>query len=227
MEKHIYRYLKSLSDSDYQVVDGEPNIIGWEVKNEAGAFVGEIHDLLFDPETNAVRYLIIDLENNGMSLGNKKVMVPIGVAHLHTSDDEVVLPNIHIDQFGALPAYDENATTAATEVEIREVIGSPAALRIEEKIAELDQQQFYEHHHFNKNNFYRRGGTGQTYSGDRTTEKIEIHELIENSKAHDLHAATDQTGIGTHHNEGKRIDEKDQETDERSQDRSPFSTDER
>ena len=155
MEHHTYVQLKSLKESDFQIVEGEPNIIGWEVKNEANAYLGKVKDLLFEPESRAVRYLIVDLEDNGMNLGDKKVMIPIGIAHLHTSDDEVILPNVHVEQFNALPAYDENNTVPATEVQIREVIGSPAALRIEESISEFDQNQFYTHHHFDQDRFYQ------------------------------------------------------------------------
>ncbi|RZK41819.1 MAG: PRC-barrel domain containing protein [Pedobacter sp.] len=158
MEQRTYKALYSLNDYDYQIVDGEPNILGWKVKNESGAYIGKIYDLLFDADTNAVRYLVVDLDDNGMNLGDKKVMIPIGIAHLHKSEDEVTLPNIHIDQFNALPPYNSDAQTPATEIQIREIIGSPAALRIEETIVNFDQQQFYAHHHFDKNRFYQRGG---------------------------------------------------------------------
>ena len=131
MEQHAYRYLEELSGSDFQLVADEPNIIGWEVKNESGTYVGEVVELLFDPESLAVRYLVVDLENNGMNLEDKKVLIPLGIAHLHTSDDEVVLPGLHIDQYNALPPYNKDELGPELEVQIRSVIGSPAALRIE------------------------------------------------------------------------------------------------
>lgn len=208
MEEKVYKYLKSLKDSDFQIVEGEPNIIGWEVKSEAGTYIGEIKDLLFDPETNAVRYLIIDLEDNGMNLGDKKVMVPIGIAHLHTSDDEVVLPNVHIDQFNALPAYDEDATVPATEVQIREVIGSPAALRMEENIAEFDRNQFYAHHHFDRGKFYQRGGTKQDL-GDRTEQQHTIHEIIDNSPFPNSNTPDGETNVEHRQNDGRSTDDPD------------------
>src|SRR5215217_4441915 len=98
MEQNTYRYLQELSGSNFQLVDEEPNIIGWEVKNESGTYIGEVEELLFDPQSRAVRYLVVDLEDNGMNLEHKKVMIPLGIAHLHTSDDEVVLPGLHLDQ---------------------------------------------------------------------------------------------------------------------------------
>ncbi|TCC88066.1 PRC-barrel domain containing protein [Pedobacter frigiditerrae] len=224
-EQHTYRYLQELNGSDYQIVDGEPNIIGWEVKSEANAYLGKIKDLLFDPQTNAVRYLIIDLTHNGMNLEDKKVMIPIGIANLHVSADEVTLPNVHMEQFNALPAYEKDEIGPATEVNIRSIIGSPAALRIEESISEFDQNQFYTHHHFDKDKFYqgRRSSeslTSQEIDGTasmagREEEKNTIHQMVENSYQNDLHAADEQTGVNTHHNEHKAIndDEEHEETD--------------
>lgn len=156
MEHNNYRYLQPLSDSDYQIVDGEPDITGWEVKNETNHYLGKVDDLLFDPETRAVRYIVIDLTENGMNLSDKKVMIPIGIANLHHSEDEVLLPNVHIAQFTALPAYEHGNIGAETEMRIRAVIGSPAALRMEETANEFDQNQFYSHEHFDKNKFYNR-----------------------------------------------------------------------
>jgi len=194
MEQRNYRNLQGLLKSDFQIVSGEPNIIGWKVKSESNADIGEVKDLLFDPQTNAVRYLIVDLRGNGMNLNDKNVMIPIGIAHLHTSDDEVILPNVHIDQFNALPDYKENEIGPETEMCIRNVIGSPAALRMEEAVAEFDQNQFYTHHHFDKDKFYQRNTAATT-----------IHDLVENSKAHNLHAADEETGKDTHHNEQHQI----------------------
>ena len=170
--ENTYRSLQELSKSDYQIVGGEPNIIGWEVENENGTFIGEVKELLFDPETQAVRYMIIDLAENGMHLDHKHVMIPIGLAHLHVSGDEVTLPNIHIDQFNALPDYELTKVGPETEVYIRSIIGSPAALRIEESISEFDQNAFYTHHHFDKDRFYQRGHSNED---SNTAKKEELN----------------------------------------------------
>ncbi|RZK54969.1 MAG: PRC-barrel domain containing protein [Pedobacter sp.] len=214
-EQPHYRYLQELKGSDYQIVDGEPNIIGWVVKNEANAYLGKVEDLLFDPKTDAVRYLILDLTDNGMHLDDKKVMIPIGIANLQETADEVILPNVHLEQFNALPAYETDKIGPDTEVYIRSVIGSPAALRIEESISEFDQNQFYAHHHFDEQKFYqgRRDNQGLSTQlsdvlatpSDREEEKNTIHQLVENSYENNLHAADEQTGINTHHNEHKAI----------------------
>ncbi|TCD12960.1 PRC-barrel domain containing protein [Pedobacter frigidisoli] len=185
---NTYRNLQELSNSEYKLTAGEANIIGWPVKNEADAAIGTVKELLFDSSNNAVRYLLIVLDELGVDLANKIVMIPIGLAHLHDERDEVILPNIHIDQFKQLPHYSLEAVNQALEEEVWAVIGSPAALRMEETIVEFDQAQFYSHHHFDQERFYQRKNKDQnsiadeTELGDREAEKETIHDLIDRSK---------------------------------------------
>ncbi|RFZ84277.1 PRC-barrel domain containing protein [Mucilaginibacter terrenus] len=92
-EENEYKnnHLQELSDSDFEIVDGEPDITGWEVINEQGEKIGDVDDLLFDPESRKVRYLVVDLEDNELDLDtDKKVLIPIGVADLHQDDDDEV-----------------------------------------------------------------------------------------------------------------------------------------
>lgn len=151
-----YQPLYSLKKTNYEIIDGEPDITGWDVVNETGSPIGKIKDLLFDAQSKAVRYLIIHLTDSLIPSTDKTVMIPIGIAHLHNKDGLVVLPNLHLDQYKALPAYQETEIGPQIEQQIREVIGSPAALRLEETMIAFDQQEFYRHHHFDKGKFYNR-----------------------------------------------------------------------
>ena len=151
-QKNItYSNLEELSGSDYKLTDGEADIKGWPVRNEGGTSVGKVLDLLFDPANNAVRYIIIGLNDL-----DKTVIIPIGIANLGEDINEVILPDIHQDQYTALPQYITGEVTHETEAQIRNVIGSPAALRMEETIVEIDRENFYKHHHFDKPDFLNR-----------------------------------------------------------------------
>lgn len=84
LEENNYNHLIELGGSDYEIVDGEPDIRGWKVKNEAGQLIGKVDDLLFDPESQQVRYLIVDLNDAEFVIEDeKKVLVPIGLASLY------------------------------------------------------------------------------------------------------------------------------------------------
>lgn len=211
MEEERKSHLQSVSESDYQIVDGEQNIFGWKVKNEADVSIGVVKDLLFELETNSIRYVIVDLNEGIFTLNDKKVAIPIGIAQLHEELPEVIIPNIHGDQFAALPAYDKDKMDEETERQIRMVIGSPAALRMEETIAELEDQQFYKHNHFDTAKFY--GNRPSFEISGRNTQEQTIHQMIENSKDNNLNAAEEQTGVNSHHNEGKQIDIKNQQSE--------------
>src|SRR5687768_1026479 len=86
--------LQELGGSNFKIAEGEPNIKGWTVKDAQGRTIGEVDELLFDPQTRKVRYLVLDLEGNVFDLEPRDVLVPIGLAELHESDDDVLLPNV-------------------------------------------------------------------------------------------------------------------------------------
>lgn len=186
----VYSNLLELSSSNYKITDGEADIIGWQVNTEAGSELGKVKDLLFDQQQNAVRYLVIEISNIGADLGGKTVIIPIGIANLAEDGDAIILPDLHLDQLQELPTYAKGAITHAHEDLIRLVIGSPAALRLEETIIELDRAQFYQHHHFDKTGFFNRDrmqGTDKTNTEielqeERLEEQTAIHNLIEKSQ---------------------------------------------
>ncbi|RZK19452.1 MAG: hypothetical protein EOO43_11730, partial [Flavobacterium sp.] len=181
-----YVNLEELSQGDYKIVSGEANITGWPVSDESGSSVGKVRDLLFDPEQNAIRYIIVDLDETIRGEDDKAVLIPIGVANLAEDKKEVILPVMHESQFAAMPRYIIGEVTRETEIKIRSAIGSPAALRIEEEIAELDHSAFYRHHHFDRG-FVGNKDSGSTEGGlftaveDREEEANTIHELIDHS----------------------------------------------
>lgn len=186
--KIIYSNLLELSTSDYRLTEGEQDIKGWKVRNESGITIGEVKDLLFDPEHLAVRYMVVNLENTGNEPDERPILIPIGLGHLHDQEN-VVVPDFHTDQLHAMPLYIKGEVTHQTEDTIRDVIGSPAALRMEEKITELDRKLFYDHHHFDrKGSLIKRDNDADGFSGDanaadRGEERKTIHELIDQSKS--------------------------------------------
>jgi sporulation protein YlmC with PRC-barrel domain len=162
----VYSNLEELSKSIYQLTDGEADIKGWPVRNEAGDPIGKVRDLLFDPEQNAVRYIILDPTDMGEDLEEKAVLIPIGLADLGEDKKEVILPDIHRDQFRAMPRYIIGEVTPQMEDEIRSIIGSPAALRMEEETVEIDRANFSRQHNFDKNDLSDSGDRSDRFPSD-------------------------------------------------------------
>ncbi|KAA5534532.1 PRC-barrel domain containing protein [Taibaiella lutea] len=84
-----YDHLVELGGSDYKIVDGEPNIKGWTVKTNTGRKIGTVDELLFEPATRKVRYLVVDLDDNKMGVTeDKKVLIPIGLVNLYDDGEK-------------------------------------------------------------------------------------------------------------------------------------------
>jgi len=74
--------------SDFEIVDGEPDIRGWDVKNATGQKIGEVEDLIIDARLKKVRYMVVDLDDNDLDIKHDKVAIPIGLAELDKKETE-------------------------------------------------------------------------------------------------------------------------------------------
>src|SRR5215203_3827336 len=123
MDKSKHKRLQELDHSDFEIVKGEPDIRGWDVKNGAGQKIGEVEELIVDAQRKKVRYMVVDLDDNELDLEDRKVIIPIGLAELHTKDDDVILPNIQAEQLRALPGYEEDNLDPTIEAKVCSVLG--------------------------------------------------------------------------------------------------------
>lgn len=150
------RLLEELDHSDYEIAEGEPDVQGWHIKDTRGSKIGKVHDLLFNPATRKVRYLIADLEARVFGVQNRKVLIPIGLAELHLTDDEVYLPAITIAQLAAAPDYIRESFKPEDEITVRNAFADDIDIQ-----QSWDEQTFYEHDHYNERNFYGRRFMGR------------------------------------------------------------------
>lgn len=153
LENNEYSHLEELGGSNYEIVDGEPNIKGWEVKIDQGEVIGQVDELLFDPQSRNVRYVIVKLDGDGVGVEQRKFLIPIGTAQLDDKEDLVLLPNISLRQIAALPLYEKGKVSLGTEFLVRSVIESRPDGFPE---PEYEKEGFYTHEHFNEDKFYNR-----------------------------------------------------------------------
>jgi len=113
--EHELKLLKELSTSDFEIKDGQPDIIHWKVLNAAGQDLGVVTELLFDEEEQKVRYLILNLKGNIWNMAEREVLIPIGVAELDAIHDQVILPNITAQQLLVLPDYTKGKMTMSAD----------------------------------------------------------------------------------------------------------------
>ncbi|QHS56892.1 PRC-barrel domain containing protein [Mucilaginibacter sp. 14171R-50] len=115
-----YDDLQELSDSDFEIADGQPDIFGWDVIDTHKNKVGEVYELMFNPNTRKVRYIVVDMESNDVDLEEGRVLVPIEVADFDLDNDNVKLPGVSVTNLLSLPLYEKGRVIDhETDEEIR------------------------------------------------------------------------------------------------------------
>jgi sporulation protein YlmC with PRC-barrel domain len=145
--------------SDFEIVDGEPDIRGWDVRNTRGQKIGEVEDLIIDAQQKKARYIVLDLDDNELDLDDRKVLVPIGLAELHEKDDDVILP-VEVQQLQALPEYDSDNLDDSVERQICSTFGRESKHLGRDRFTgttdnDRTGDDFYGHDYFNDDNLYK------------------------------------------------------------------------
>jgi uncharacterized protein (TIGR02271 family) len=155
--------LQELSGSGYEIVEGQPNIKGWTVKDAGGQKIGKVDELIFDKQSQKVRYLVVDLKGKLFDMKDHDVLVPIGLAELDEKDDDVILPSITSEELRLLPVYEEGTIDSDVENRIRNVLSGIGSSGMRGTTASASpttrndayDEEFYNHEHFNDENIYR------------------------------------------------------------------------
>ena len=74
---------------DYKVAKDDPDVRGWGVQTRDGRAIGDVDELIVDPDALKVRYLEVDLDREGLGLrDSRRVSIPVESAeidrHRHT-----------------------------------------------------------------------------------------------------------------------------------------------
>lgn len=108
---HDARRLVPLKDlDDYQVAEGEPDIRGWNVYTATGRELGDIHDLLVDPDMGEVVMMDVDLKRD-----DRHTLAPIKAAWIDRGNHRVVLNTSMFDADDDIPALHRPNEPVETE----------------------------------------------------------------------------------------------------------------
>lgn len=159
MDNTKHRRLQELDRSDFELVKGDPDIRGWDVKNGVGQKIGEVEELIVDAREKKVRYMVVDLDDNELKLEHRKVLLPIGLAELHKEHDDVLLPAVTAAQVSALPAYAKDGLDEEMERIICRTLGRdtvpPASETTAPAPGNTQSDDFYKHDYFHDDNLYK------------------------------------------------------------------------
>lgn len=129
---------------DYEIADGEPDIVGWDVRAANGDKIGDVEDLLVDSATLRVRYVEVKLEKDLVPNKDRRhALIPIGAARLNEDEDDVLI-SLGSERLLALPAYVKGTLTREYEQSVVDGF-VPASDRV---VSTDDDQDFYGGEHF-------------------------------------------------------------------------------
>ena len=99
--------LRRLSElDDYEVADDDPDPRGWQIVDASGERIGEVDDLVVDPQAMKTRYLEVDLRHD--VIGDEDadhMLVPVGFARLDEDNKRVRVDALSESDVRTLPRY--------------------------------------------------------------------------------------------------------------------------
>jgi len=134
-----------------EIVGDDFNIKGWTVVSEHNEIMGDVEDLLYNPLTEKVRYVVLKVNADYSQDTPNRVLIPIGIAELHPEEDVVVLIGVEQQHLERLPSYNYEELSDEAEMAIRLVFG-PAT---HEEFSTFNGDAFYGNTQFDTERLYR------------------------------------------------------------------------
>jgi uncharacterized protein (TIGR02271 family) len=90
---------------DHREQSNENDIKSFDVYTQGGDKIGSVQDILVDEQEGRFRYLIVD---TGFWVLGKKVLLPIGLAHINSGERRVYVDGLTKSQVESLPEFSDN-----------------------------------------------------------------------------------------------------------------------
>jgi hypothetical protein len=145
--------LRRMSDikNDYEVADDDEDIMDWNVVGRDGRKVGEVEDMIVDMQAMKVRYIEVELDDDLPGVqDDHRVLIPVGMADLDHSNNNVIVSNLDSSQVTSFPPYRGESITRDYENSLMSAF-SPGY-----QAGTAQDATFYDHEHFRRRS--TRGG---------------------------------------------------------------------
>lgn len=113
---------------NFEVVDGDHDIRGWDVRAPEGDVIGKVEELIVDQAERRVRYVEIKVNRKALNLDDDRhVLVPIGAIGLNAKAKDVLLEKLPLQGLTGVPTYKRGPITREYETSLRDYYGATAA----------------------------------------------------------------------------------------------------
>lgn len=107
---------------DYEVADENPDIRGWALIGPDDGKLGTVDELIVDPDLKKVRYIDVNVDDSIISTEDRHILIPIGAASLHESDNLVIVHGLDKEKVKYFPVYNGEKITRHLEYEIQDAL---------------------------------------------------------------------------------------------------------
>lgn len=161
---------------DFKVVDGEPDIRGWDVLDSDGGKTGKVHDLLVDTAAMKVRYMDVAIARALLDDDeHRHILIPIGMARLDDENDAVRLTRLSQAQLLTMPSYHHELLDREEERSMLGLFGTLGQASTAGTLAgglpghdavPANDAEFYSQAYFNEAGLRRRKGDARARRAD-------------------------------------------------------------
>ena len=149
-----YRLKRTKELQDFRVNENDPDIRGWDVYGSEGEKFGTVEDVVVDVKDRNLRYIQVKLSSDVSSTENF-ILVPVGIANLHDSENEVHINSYNKQTIQNYPEYTGEPVTREYESTLRKALLP--------ETTETSEEDFYEHEHFDEHRFFGKRRTHKLY----------------------------------------------------------------
>lgn len=105
---------------NYKIASDEPDVRGWTIVDRDNKEFGTIEELVVDPDKKKVRYLDVNTSRYRPSEEEHRLLIPIGLAQIDDSHDQVRIRDVEKDILDSVPAHSGGVVSRAYEEEVAE-----------------------------------------------------------------------------------------------------------
>lgn len=117
--------LRRLGDlPDFEMTSDSPDVRGWAVRGAEGTSLGNVFELLVDPQALKVRYLVVELDARFQPRELEHyILLPAAAVSLDSESNSVFVPMLRENAVLSYPPYTEIQITPAFEEAMQRALG--------------------------------------------------------------------------------------------------------
>lgn len=147
--EEVNRFYRLNDLENFELGENDVDVRGWKFLDAEHQPLGVVHDIIMDADSNEVRYFDVLLDDEyGSDEDERHILLPVGVARISNTGDEIVLHEISRENFLSCPLFlGSEIDQEYEEALVNSLVPTPGTIA-------RNPADFYTYEHFNSDKFY-------------------------------------------------------------------------